>query len=72
MQSERLGSTLKSLARHSATHAVCVESQPAAEIQAAQLLAVCALTAQGDAHATNNKTRTAGLSSANLSISAPT
>jgi hypothetical protein len=59
VQSERLGSILKSRALHSATHASCVVSQRAAPTQAAQPPAGCAVTRHGDMHPANVRMRSA-------------
>jgi len=48
MHSERLGSTLKIRALHSAMHASRFGSQPAARVQLAQSAGDCALTGPGD------------------------
>jgi hypothetical protein len=63
-QAARLGSTVKSRALHSATHASRFESHPAPRVHAAQPLAVCALTRVGDRHPINNKISTNGLNDA--------
>ena len=59
MQSERLGSILKSRALHSATHASCVVLHPAAPTHAAQFLIGCAVNRHGDMHPTSVRVRSA-------------
>jgi hypothetical protein len=71
MQSERLGSTLKIRARHSAMHAARAGSQLAAPVQLAQLFAGCALTRHGAAKAINDRTRTTVRNDSCISISVP-
>jgi len=71
MQSERLGSTLKIRARHSAMHAARAGSQLAEPVQVAQPLADCAPTGHGDTQAINDRTRTTDRNDVCISISAP-
>ena len=59
MQPERLGSILKSRALHSATHASCVLSHPAAPTQAVQSLIGCAVNRHGNMHPTSVRVRSA-------------
>jgi hypothetical protein len=71
MQSERLGSTLKIRARHSAMHAARAGSQLAEPVQLAQPLAGCAPAGHGDTQAINDRTRTTDRNDVRISISAP-
>jgi hypothetical protein len=70
MQSERLGSTLKIRARHSATHAVRAGSQLAAAVQLAQLFEGCAVSGHGATQTSSNSARTTGRDADCISISA--